>query len=399
MNILIIHEVDWVKKVTFEIHHLSELFSLKGHNVYAIDVPDPGKISINNNFKKDIEHFHRIYDNSSVKLFRTPIIPIKGLSRISAYFTSYSFIKNFLKENNVDIVLLYSIVTNAKATIKACKECNIPIINRTFDVIHDLIDEKYLKNIVLKLEKSVYPEFDEVIANTPFMKQWSEDMNAKNVVIIPQGVDAKIMKPIPKDLELQKNLRISDDDRIVMYLGSIHSISGLPKILNFIPNIIKQIPNFKLLIVGGGAHLETLKNISKKLKIENSIIFTDYVPYLEIPKYCSLAEFCINPFEITEMTKKLSPVKIFDLLACGKLVLATPLDGLLYDFPKESDILIYSDLNDFEFQIISLLNNNIPENFGSKGRKFVEENYTWDNVTNLFLKNFKSFLEHNSKLK
>ena len=181
MNILVIHEVDWVKKVTFEIHHLSELFSLKGHNVYAIDVPDPGTISINNNFKEDIENFHRIYDNSSVKLFRTPVIPIKGLSRISAYFTSYNFIKKILKDYEIDIVLLYSIVTNAKATIKACKEFNIPIINRTFDIIHDLIDEKYLKNIVLKFEKSVYPEFDQVIANTPFMKQWSEDMNAKNV--------------------------------------------------------------------------------------------------------------------------------------------------------------------------------------------------------------------------
>jgi glycosyltransferase involved in cell wall biosynthesis len=400
MNILVIHEVDWVKKVTFEIHHLSELFSLKGHNVYAIDVPDPGKISINNNFNENIKNFHRVYDNSSVNLFRTPVIPIKGLSRISAYFTSYSFIKKILKDYKIDVVLLYSIVTNAKATIKACKEFDVPIINRTFDVIHDLIDEKYLKNIVLKFEKSVYPEFDEVIANTPFMKKWSEEMNAKNVVIIPQGVDSKIMKPIPKDLELQKSLKILDDDRIVMYLGSIHSISGLPKILNFIPSIIKKIPNFKLLIVGGGAHLENLKNISKKLKIDDFIIFTDYVPYLEIPRYCSLAEFCINPFEITEMTKKLSPVKIFDLLACGKPILATPLDGLLYDFPKESNILIYSDLNNFESQIISLLNNNDLENFGNRGRKFVEENYTWENVTNLFLNNFKSFLKHDdTKLK
>ena len=261
MNILVIHEVDWIKKVTFEIHHLSELFSLKGHNVYAIDIPDPGKISLNSEFKEDVENFHRVYKNSSVKLFRTPIIPIKGLNRISAYFSSYRFIKKILKDYNIDIVLVYSIVTNAKATIKACKEFNIPIINRTFDVIHDLIDEKYLKNMVMKFEKSVYPEFDQVIANTPFMKKWSEEMNAKHVMIIPQGVDSKIMKPLPKDLQLQKTLGISPNDRVVMYLGSIHSISGLPTILNYVPKIIKQIPNFKLLIVGGGAHLEDLKNI------------------------------------------------------------------------------------------------------------------------------------------
>ena len=34
MNILIVHEVDWLKKITYEIHHLSELFSLEGHKVY-----------------------------------------------------------------------------------------------------------------------------------------------------------------------------------------------------------------------------------------------------------------------------------------------------------------------------------------------------------------------------
>jgi len=391
MNILIIHEVDWIKKVTFEIHHLSELFSLKGHNVYAIDIPDPGKISLSNEFK-NVENFHRVYENSSVQLFRTPTIPIKGMNRISAYFTSYRFIKKILKDNDIDIVLLYSIVTNAKATIKACKETNTPIINRTFDVIHDLIDEKYLKNFVSKIEKSVYPKFDKVIANTPFMKKWSEDLRAKHVIIIPQGVDSNIMKPMSKDLELQKQLNINSNDRVVMYLGSIHSISGLPTILNYIPKIIKQIPTFKLLIVGGGAHLESLKNISKKLELEQFIIFTDYVPYLEIPKYCSLAELCINPFEITDMTKKLSPVKIFDLLACGKSILATPLDGLLYDFPEKSGILIYANLEDFESKIVQLLNNSSLETFGNKGREFVETNFTWESVSNKFLNEFEKNL-------
>ena len=396
MNILIIHEVDWLKKVTFEIHHLSEIFSLKGHNVYAIDIPDPGKISLNNEFKKDIKNFHRVYENSSIQLLRTPIIPIKGLSRISAHFTSYRFIKKFLNNNDIDVVLLYSVVTNAKAAIKACGELKIPVINRTFDVIHDLIDEKYLKNFVIKIEKSVYPKFDQVIANTPFMKNWSEEMQSKNVIIIPQGVDSKIMKPMQKDLELQKSLHISENDRVVMYLGSIHSISGLPVILKHVPKIIRQIPNFKLLIVGGGAHLESLKNISKKLRIDNFVIFTDYVPYLEIPRYCSLAELCINPFEITDMTKKLSPVKIFDLLACGKPILATPLDGLLHDFPKESGILVYADLDDFESKIISLLNDKTLENFGNKGREFVESNYTWEHVANKFLDEFAKHLKQKS---
>ena len=37
MNILFIHEIDWLKKVVTDYHSLSELLSLSGHQVYTID--------------------------------------------------------------------------------------------------------------------------------------------------------------------------------------------------------------------------------------------------------------------------------------------------------------------------------------------------------------------------
>ena len=92
MNILVIHEVDWLKKITYEIHHLSELFSLEGHKVYAVDIPDPGNFSLDKITRTNIDDYNRVYEKSSVKILRTPIIPIKGLNRVSAYFTSYRFI-------------------------------------------------------------------------------------------------------------------------------------------------------------------------------------------------------------------------------------------------------------------------------------------------------------------
>ena len=393
MNILIIHEVDWLKKVTYEIHHLSELFSLQGHKVYAVDIPDPGILSFDKITRTNIEDYNRVYEKSSVKILRTPVIPIKGLNRLSAYFTSYRFIKKILSDYQIDIAFVYSIVNNIKGTIRACKELDIPMIHRTFDVVHELMEEKYLSKLVYKIEKESYPKFNLVIANTPFMKTWSKEMGANNVIVIPQGVDASIMKKLAKDKELQKNLKISNQDRVVMYLGSIHSISGLPFILNSIPKIIQTIPNFKLLIVGGGIYLENLKNISKKLKIEDKVIFVGYVPYADIPRYCSLAELCINPFEITDMTNKLSPAKIFDLLACGKSVLATPLEGMLYDFPKESNTVIYEDLQFFPEKMIELLKSNSLDNIGKLGLEYVVKNFTWDIVTKKMLNEFDNMIK------
>ena len=387
MNILIIHEVDWLKKVSFEIHHLSELLSIRGHSVSAIDVPDPSSLLSKN---PSFENYHRIYENASVKLFHTPLIPVKGLNRVSAYLTSYNFIKKIVQEEKIDLVLMYSIVTNAKAAIKVCKEFHIPLIHRTFDIIHDLIRENYLRNKVEKIEKEVYPKFDLVLANTPFMENWAKKMGAKNVVVVPQGVDPSIMIPSPPDTKLMESLGILQTDDVVLSLGSIESFSGVDSLINQIPEILTQIPNFKLLVVGGGSHLSILKEQVKNMNLESKVIFTDYVPYHDVPKYCSIAKLCVNTFQVNDMTIKLSPVKVFDMLSCGKIVVSTPLEGLLYDFPRDSNTVEYENLETFSNKIISLLRNksSLEQN---QGRDFVQQNFTWEKITDNFLKRFKSF--------
>ena len=396
MNILVIHEVDWLKKITYEIHHLSELFSLEGHKVYAVDIPDPGNFSLDKITRTNIDDYNRVYEKSSVKILRTPIIPIKGLNRLSAYFTSYKFIKKILIDYKIDIAFVYSIVNNIKGTIRACNELNIPIIHRTFDVVHEIIVEKYMSNFVRKMEKESYPKLDLVIANTPFMKTWAEEMGAKNVIVIPQGVDTDIMKNLPKDKELQKKYNINDNDKVVMYLGSILSHSGLDVIFNNMGKILKDIPEFRLLVVGDGPDLERLKQQSKRLEIYEKIIFTGFVPYKEVPRFCSLADLCINPFRMDgkyAFNDKLTPVKFFDFLSCGKPVLATPLQGTLYDFPKESNTIIYESLDLFTGKMIELLKNDSLDEIGQRGREFVGKNFTWDSVTRKMLSEFDNMIK------
>ena len=276
--------------------------------------------------------------------------------------------------------------------MKACGELNIPVVHRTLDVIHELLREKFLRKLAYKIEKKIYPQFDLVLCHTPFMKNWAEVMGSKNVDVIPQGVDGNIMKPIPKNMELQKTLGISEDDRVVMYLGTVYYFSGVDTIIESIPNIVKEFPKFKFLVVGGGPDLSMFKDKAKECNVEEYVIFTDFIPYKEVLNYCSLAEIFVNPFQIIGLTDKLSPVKIFDLLSCAKPVIATPLEGLLYDFPKDSDVMVYSQLEDFEKNIILLLNNSDLENIGRRGREFVQRNFTWEKVTERILNEFHSLV-------
>ncbi len=394
MNILVIHEVDWLKKITYEMHHLSELFSMKGHNVHIIDIPDFGIFSLNKKNFQTVSNFHRVYKNSSVTVHRTPTIPMKGLNRMYAYLTSYRYIKKIIEENKIEIVFLYSVVTNAEAAIKAGNESGIPIIHRTFDIIDELIREKYLKQRVKKIEKRVYPQFDLVLANTPYMKEWALEMGGKNVIVIPQGVDPDIMRPVSKNKELQKKLKITDNDDVIMYLGTIESFSGLDVFIKKIPNMILKNPKLKILVIGGGGHLTEIKKIVKDLKLEEKIIFTGYVPYTDVPKYCSLAKICINTFQINNMTNRLSPVKIFDMLACEKVIVTTKLKGIQYDFPEKDKILIYKDLENFDEEILSLLNNSEINEIAKNGRRVIEEKFTWDKISDIVLQKMGEIIKN-----
>lgn len=379
-----------MKKVTYEIHHLSELFSIAGHKVYAIDIPDPGLISFTNN--RTVENYHRVYDTASITLFRTPIIPIKGVNRISALLTSAGLIRRIIKQYKIDVVMLYSVVTNAKAAIKVCKDMGVPVIHRTFDIPHDLIREDFLRKIVSNIEKDVYSGLARVITNTQFMKKWSVDMGAKSVDVLTQGVDPTIMKPLLPDSDLRKQLKLEDDSKIVMYLGSIESFSGLDYLIENIPTILNAIPNFRLLVVGGGSQLESLRNKAESLGIKDKVIFTGYRPYLEIPRYCSLAALCVNTFRVTEMTNKLSPVKVFDLQACAKPVLVTPLQGLKSDFPEEKSGLIYCELERFPERIIELLKDDTWLTAkGAKGKEFIQ-NFTWKKLSERWIDEFNQLI-------
>ena len=396
MNILIIHEIDWINKVTFEPHHFAELFSKKGHNIFVIDCPDTNNKNIYSGLKtKSIFNYSRIYGGASITLIHPPSILIKGLNRISHFFNCKKIIKQTILENKIDVILLYGAITNGIQTIQIAKELKIPVVYRLLDISHGLVTIPIIKNLAKKYERKVLSNATQILATTPDLSRYAIEMNAKDndVESFHLGINIHDFKPLQKDLELAKSLGISSEDNVVVFIGTIYPFSGLIELISNFDKIEEKNQNIKLLIIGGGPFYHKLQKIIFEKNLEKKVILTNFKPQKDLPKYISFADICINPFQINYVTNRILPTKILEYFACGKPVLSTPLSGTQELLPDDTFGILYSTSESFAKNLSNLLmEKDRLKQLGQQACKYVQKNHNWDILSDQLLQKLESII-------
>lgn len=389
MRILFVHEVDWIQKVAFEIHHLSELMSIQGHEVYALDCRNHDLGEFSSAFRtQTIENFNRVYKNARVTLIRPGSISLPVLNRASTFMNFSRVLRHVITKYRIEAILLYSVPTNGLQTLKAAKEFGIPVIFRSIDVLHGLVGYPILKDIVRRMEKTVYTNADKVSAVTSFMAEYAENMGAKkqNISVLSLGANPEVFFPQEKSPELQKKLDMNPNDKVILFVGTLFDFTGLSQVIRDFPKLLDRIPHAKLVIVGGGPSFNNLKKICADAHLEEHIMFTGFVNYQEIPTYINTSDLCINPFEVNYITDRIIPAKLIEYLACGKPVVSTPLKGAQEMLPSMASGVTYSGKDEFVDTIVSVLNNaDLMKEMGERGREYVTQHYSWQSIANRLL--------------
>jgi len=362
MNILFIHEVDWIEKVVFDLHYLAEGLSLRGHNVYVIDYEDTwstnGSSGLGTLKTRELGKIPRAFDNSSVSVIRPGSIKITGISRISAAVTHYLAIRRTIREKRIDAIVLYSVPTNGIQAINLAKKYNIPVIFRSIDILHQLVPYPVLRSLTRFLEKRVYPRADLILTLTPKGSGYVKELGAAEEKIrwLKMPVDTGIFHPLPDTAEMWRELGYRESDQIIVFIGTLFEFSGLDGLIEVFPKILGEVPDARLLIVGDGPQRTALEKIIGETGLSEKVIITGFKPYSTMPSYINLASLCVLPFRIVRATRDIFPGKITQYLACGKVVIATPLPGTTAVIPEGQDYLVYvSGSDEMAEKIISLL--------------------------------------------
>ncbi len=388
MNILFVHEVDWLAKVVFDIHFLAEALSLLGHRVFAIDYEDTwsrkGLFDLGSLKTKEIEGISRAFSEASVCLRRPGFIKIPGLSRMSAAFTHYLEIQRTIKEKDIDAIVLYSVPTNGLQAVRLARRFNIPIVFRSIDILHILVPYPALRPITRLLEKKVYSQVDAGLPNTPqYLKYIAKTgVNGAKVKWLPFPIDTGLFNPSVDCSEVRQKWGLKESDQVIVFIGTLFEFSGLDDFIHQFPRVIEEIPEAKLLIVGDGPQRAKLERIIAELNLEKQVIITGFEPYQTMPQYINSAKICINTFRISNDTMDIFPAKIMQYIACGKATVATALHGITTLLPDESHGLVYAtNAADMAREVISLLKS--PERqqtLGQAGLNHVRQTYSYEKI-------------------
>ena len=403
MKILIVHEIDWIKKVPFEPHHLAEILSTKNNDIYVVDCGEPDISNIKNGFRtKIINNYHRLYDNASVTLIRPSSILIKGFNRISHFLRCKKIIKEIILEKKIDLIFLYGVATNGTQCIELAKELKIPIIFRSLDVAHKLVKIPFLQNHTKNLEKTIFSNADFVLTTTPQLSNYAQKMGSKPNLTkyFPLGINSTYFKPMEKNPQLLQKLKIQHDDQVILFMGTLYPFAGLDHILRNFHKLQSKIKQIKFLVIGGGPDFSRIKLLSNQLNLNDSIILTGFIEQKEIPQYIALSDLCLNPFAINELTNSIVPTKILEYLSCGKPVLSTPLKGTVELLPNDTFGIVYSESKDFISSIEKLLQNKTKlTELGENGFSYIKEHHYWDNLSDQLMGIFHDVIKIQKNLK
>jgi glycosyltransferase involved in cell wall biosynthesis len=228
---------------------------------------------------------------------------------------------------------------------------------------------------------------EKVISVTPSIASYLQEefhCPADKIAVVGNGVDTKKFYPNIESgqmAKLKNQLGIASDDQVIVFVGNLARWQGVESLIDAALLVLTKGGRAKFLIVGDGALKAELERKVSKTGYGKSIVFTGMVDYGTVPSFINLADICVAPFILKRNEKTgVSPLKVFEYMACGKPVVASRVEGL--EFVEREDIgklTIPEDPVSLEEAIMFLLGHDgLRANMGRRGLQIAREKFEWE---------------------
>jgi PEP-CTERM/exosortase A-associated glycosyltransferase len=150
---------------------------------------------------------------------------------------------------------------------------------------------------------------------------------AEKITVIPNAVDIERFPLIDQgDAGLRRQLGLQDAF-VLGFLGSFYAYEGLDLLVEALPVIRREVPNAKVLLVGGGPEESRLKERVARLGLQEHCLFVGRVPHAEVERYYGIVDLLAYPRRSMRLTELVTPLKPLEAMAQGRLLIASNVGG------------------------------------------------------------------------
>ena len=311
------------------------------------------------------DNFEKVKKNHLIKN-HFELFPFKKVKKVNFFYRlKYAFfIKKKINKNSLIISrsILTSLFLNCSG-IENILELHHPPIGFT----------KYLF-FALRIFK-----LDKRIKYIVISKNLKKYLNLKNALVLDDAIDIE-------DFMISTNQRIKYD---FSYVGSLFDGKGI-EIIDFLSKNFRE-KNFYIF-----GDLNTLNENKKKILKRNNLFFMGKVEYRKIPEILHLSRFLLMPYldnvkvnsNNLDVAKFMSPLKLFDYLAAGKIIIATKLEVYSHILKNRVNSILINGNNQnvWRERIKDLINNEKKYLKLGINAKNLSKNFSWSRRARKILK-------------
>lgn len=248
--------------------------------------------------KSIVNHYEYININSIWFKVRAKIFERKSRPNYYYYQMEYflELIIKKIKKTSFDLIILEN---RPGFAIRLSEEFSTPIITHIHTNLLYTSSEENLK---------VMAAIRGFIVVSEFVKKEIQKIDIpKDIRVVYNGLNTELFNPKTTIPINRKELGFQKEDFVAVFWGRLVPDKGIKELLLAFEKI-KEHKSIKLLVIGSinyedgnnctNAFYEELKSIAYKLN--KTVSFTGFIPYIEIPRYLAAANVAIIPSHINE---------------------------------------------------------------------------------------------------
>jgi glycosyltransferase involved in cell wall biosynthesis len=253
-----------------------------------------------------------------------------------------------------------------------------------FDLMGILSEERFLgrsknfwigvaKKMLSAMENLLLSRVDFVTTINEKHKQILTNRIRRPVHVIRDGVHEEVLKQVPIWEKGQRSV----SKILLIFVGQV-SHFRLDSLLKVMPDILQEVPDLQLQVVGSGPHLARYMKMVKSLGLRDKVIFEGHVPHEKVFDYIKRADIAysedwsINGF----------PMKIFEYLALGKAIVAEGTESVKEVLIDQVNGLLYTNEAELKEKILTLAKDGLLRKKLGENAKKMMDHHTWEQRVN-----------------